>query len=202
MAESLVPVTTQQSRPARSSMTRARWTVFPVVAAAAAFAFGTAPFQDRTTADGWIPLADIAGGMGCYVFLRGANVARKPMRLHGPNDRYLSTRTWTGTRTIDLADLRLIRGARLYPGAAGTTVDVILRDAAGTRVTLRDERDLGFLREHVVAGMDASRIRVARLARADLGLGPARRWRTAVYTACGLFEMITPMSVMTLPLTL
>ncbi|MGC0421861.1 hypothetical protein [Embleya sp. AB8] len=202
MAESLVPVTTKQSCPARSSMTRARLIVFLVVAAVAAFAFGTAPLQDPTTADGWILPADIAAGMGCYVLLRGANVARKPMRLHGPNDRYLSARTWTGTRTIDLANLRRIRSARFCPSALGTTVDLILRDAAGTRVTLRDEGDLGFLRDHVIAGTGTSGIRVARLARADLGLGSARRWRTGAYLAYGLFEMLMPMSLMTLPLTL
>ncbi|MYW03534.1 hypothetical protein [Streptomyces sp. SID3343] len=189
IASILIPVTTKQSRPARSSMRRARVVELSAVVAAAALAFAMALGRDSSAAEGWLPLVCIAIGMGLHIFLRGANVARKPFRLHGPNNRYLTARTWTGVRTVDLAELRRVGSGRPYPDPLCPTIDLVLRDAAGTRVALRDESDLGFLRGRIVTSTGGSRIRVTRLARADLGIAPARWWRTGAYTTYSIFEM-------------
>ncbi|OPC84700.1 hypothetical protein B4N89_30650 [Embleya scabrispora] len=63
-----------------------------------------------------------------------------------------------------------------------------------------DERDLDAIRTHVAAALGTSRIRIAHIARADLGLGPHRWWRTGAYAAYGLFEMITTMMLPVLAL--
>ncbi|MFG3289500.1 hypothetical protein ACGF3G_11955 [Streptomyces sp. NPDC048179] len=110
-------------------------------------------------------------------------VARKPWHRHGPGGRFLTVRTWTGHRTIDLHRLRSVRTWKeAYRG--GATTSLIVTDASGTRVGFTGPQAERLIRRYAVEqprGTRTSRpIRVTRLARADLGIKPLPRGLSAL----------------------
>ncbi|MFD5819535.1 hypothetical protein [Streptomyces sp. NPDC127038] len=118
--------------------------------------------------------AGVVAGAGCYA-LPHLCVARKPWYRHGPASRFLTARTWTGHRTIDLHDLRSVRTWKeVYRG--GATTYLVVTDSSGTRLGFTGpEADRLIRRYAVERRRETPRshvTRVSRLARADLGIKP------------------------------
>lgn len=88
---------------------------------------------------------------------------------------YLSARTPTGYRTIDLHDLASVRARRLV-GRAWPPLDfVIARDRRGVCIAFSAKPDLRIIREalaEMTQRSPAPAVRVSRLARAVLGTQP------------------------------
>ncbi|MFF1303982.1 hypothetical protein [Streptomyces sp. NPDC058307] len=126
--------------------------------------------------------AGLLSGFGSFA-LPHLCVARKPWRRHGPGTRFLTARTWTGSRTIDLHQLRSVRTWKeVYQ--AGSTTYLIVTDAAGNRLSFASSeadrliRRYAVERPHVV--LDGHPIRVSRLAQADQGVRPLSRSLSAL----------------------
>ncbi|MFD8737983.1 hypothetical protein ACFV06_24150 [Streptomyces sp. NPDC059618] len=117
--------------------------------------------------------AGVVAGAGCYA-LPHLCVARKPWYRHGPASRFLTARTWTGHRTIDLHDLRSVRTWKeVYRG--GATTYLVVTDASGTRLGFTGPEADRLIRRYAVERRETPRshvTRVSRLARADLGIKP------------------------------
>ncbi|WP_189316396.1 hypothetical protein, partial [Streptomyces brasiliensis] len=83
-----------------------------------------------------VPIFMTAGaiaGFGCFT-LPHLCLARNPWHRHGPDSQFLTARTWTGHRTIDLHSLRSVRTWKeAYRG--GATTYIIITDASGTRLS-------------------------------------------------------------------
>ncbi|MFI9604765.1 hypothetical protein ACIHCX_33810 [Streptomyces sp. NPDC052043] len=91
--------------------------------------------------------AGVAAGFGFWALPHACN-ARTPRRRHGPDSRYLTARTWTGHRTIDLQALTHVRGWReVY--RSGSTTYVVATDAFGVRLGFSDPADLRLIRRAV-----------------------------------------------------
>jgi hypothetical protein len=94
------------------------------------------------------PLADpallafgtgIAVSIGSELVRNMANV-RDPRRFPAPQVRFLTVRTWTGPRTVDLRDLKRVRARRMV--GRGFIVDyIVITDGAGVRIAFSDDND-------------------------------------------------------------
>ena len=88
---------------------------------------------------------------------------------------YLSARTPTGYRTIDLHDLASVRARRLAGRTWPPQDFVIARDRSGACIAFSTQPDLRIIREAVAQSThrsSAPAVRVSRLARAVLGIQP------------------------------
>src|SRR5215469_14879180 len=109
-------------------------------------------------------------GLDC---LRHVSNARGKKRLLS-SARYLTARTWTGMRTIDLLDIRSVR-ARRVSGRFGSITYVVVLDGEGVRMSFSDKKDIEWISRAVtrqVTREDAPPVRVSRFAAATLGLRP------------------------------
>jgi hypothetical protein len=97
---------------------------------------------------------------------------RTPVR----DGRYLSARTWTGDRCLDLRDLRSVRAKRIVSGSILKPHDyLILCDRRGVSVTISKPDDFALIRSAVMGGHQGQGIaalRVSLAARYVLGLKP------------------------------
>ena len=121
--------------------------------------------------------AGVIAGFGCFA-LPHLCVARKPWHRHGTASRYLTARTWTGHRTIDLHNLRSVRTWKeTYRG--GATTYLLLTDASGTRLGFASPQADRLIRRYAIERPRDTPthhpIRVTRLAQADLGIKPLPR---------------------------
>ncbi|MFI0718055.1 hypothetical protein [Streptomyces sp. NPDC021224] len=122
--------------------------------------------------------AGLAAGF-CLVLLPHLCVARGTLRRHGPDLRYLTARTWTGTRTLDLRELRSVRTWKEV-GRGGSETYLVLTDTAGIRLSFSDTRpgSVRLVRRYAIerpareGGGDGPAARVTRLALADLNVRP------------------------------
>lgn len=94
------------------------------------------------------PLADpyilgfgtgIAVSAGAELVRNMANV-RNPRQFPAPQVRFLTVRTWTGPRTIDLRDLRHVR-ARRFVGKLSVTDHIMITDGAGVLIAFARNND-------------------------------------------------------------
>ncbi|MFD4861433.1 hypothetical protein [Streptomyces atratus] len=116
-------------RPASRRRIRTR-TALIVMAVTVVPAMLAAPLADASPV---MMTAGVVGGLGCAA-LPHLCVARRPWRRHGPDARFLTARTWTGPRTIDLHALRSVRTWKeVHRG--GATTHPIVTDASGTRLS-------------------------------------------------------------------
>jgi hypothetical protein len=125
--------------------------------------------------------AGVIAGFGCCA-LPHLCVARKPWHRHGPASQFLTARTWTGHRTIDLHDLRTVRTWKeVYRG--GATTYLIITDASGTRLGFASTQADRLIRRYAIERPQGTRkshaVRVTRLAQADLGIKPLPRGLSA-----------------------
>jgi hypothetical protein len=126
--------------------------------------------------------AGVTAGFGCCV-LPHLCVARKPWRRHGPASRFLTARTWTGHRTIDLHHLRSVRTWKeAYRG--GATTYLIITDTSGTRLSFESPEADRLIRRYAIErpqdAPESHPIRVTRLALADLDIKPLPRGLSAL----------------------
>lgn len=99
-------------------------------------------------------------------------------RLHGTDDRYVTARTMSGPRTVDLH--RLVRVGRFRLMSRNGTVDcLVLRDTDGIRLMIDDPDVREALRTATAGGLTDS-TKFSRPAQARLGLIaaslPLRAW--------------------------
>lgn len=120
--------------------------------------------------------AGAAAGL-VLVLLPHLCVARRPFRRHGGDLRYLTARTWSGTRTLDLWSLRGVRTWKeVWRG--GSETYLVLTDAHGTRLAFSTggSGTVRMVRRYAVERPrrhpDAPAVRLTRLALADLGSRP------------------------------
>ncbi|MEV6018289.1 MULTISPECIES: hypothetical protein [unclassified Streptomyces] len=118
--------------------------------------------------------AGVIAGAGCYA-LPHLCVARKPWYRHGPASRFLTARTWTGHRTVDLHNLRSVRTWKeVYRG--GATTYLVITDAFGTRLSFTSPEADRLVRRYAIerrqGTLKSHAMRVSRLAQADLGIKP------------------------------
>jgi len=130
---------------------------------------------------GWAALPFVAGVV--LAFLPSSSAMGK-VKVHGPKGSLITARTPTGTRTLDLGQLVLVR--RYLVAGKKWTDNLLLIDALGIRLLLDDPavdravRD-ALVRQHSNPDRFPD-LRVSSFARARLGLGSLpvgyRRWRS------------------------
>lgn len=118
--------------------------------------------------------AGVIAGFG-YAAVPHLCVARKPWYRHGPGSRFLTARTWTGHRTIDLHTLRSVRTWKeVFRG--GATTYLVITDASGTRLSFASPQADRLISRYAIerphVSSESHLIRVTRLAQADLGIKP------------------------------
>jgi hypothetical protein len=125
--------------------------------------------------------AGVVAGFG-FSSLPRLCLARKPWHRHGPHSRFLTARTWTGRRTVDLHSLRSVRTWKeAYRG--GATTYIVITDASGTRLSFESPEADRLIRRYAIERprdtpqdtSDRHPVRVTRLAQADLGVKPLPR---------------------------
>jgi hypothetical protein len=124
-------------------------------------------------------------------FLLGLSDARGTTRKLSPGSRYLTAPTWTGTRTIDLHDLRSV-GARMVGGRLGSIAYVVVTDGAGVQMSFSDKQDIELIRHAVrwhQIRKNAPDVEVSGLAASVLGLKPRSRGQEALWS----FGSIVPL---------
>lgn len=126
--------------------------------------------------------AGVIAGAGYYA-LPHLCVARKPWYRHGPASRFLTARTWTGHRTIDLHNLRSVRTWKeAFRG--GATTYLVITDASGTRLSFASPQADRLIRRYAIERrqdtLKSHAIHVTRLAQADLGIKPLPRSLSAL----------------------
>jgi hypothetical protein len=131
------------------------------------------------------PMADpapLAFSIGIVVALsvnliQGMCFARGSQRLVSAGSRFLTVRTWTGARTIELRHLRRVR-ARVLGGRLGTFTYLIVTDSAGVSIAFYKPQDFKVIRQALqsqAANHHSPPVRVSRLARSVLGTQPLPR---------------------------
>ncbi|MGW1001086.1 hypothetical protein [Streptomyces sp. NPDC002520] len=121
--------------------------------------------------------AGVVAGFGFFALPR-LRLARRPWHRHGPDSRFLTARTWTGHRRIDLHDLRSVRTWKeAYRGGASTYI--VVTDASGTRLGFESPEADRLIRRYAVERPRETPgrhpVHVTRLAQADLGIKPLPR---------------------------
>lgn len=131
------------------------------------------PFSDASPV---FMTAGATAGIGCSA-LPHMCVARKPRRRHGPNLCFLTARTWTGNRTIDLRAITQVRTWKEVDRGSSTTY-ILMTDASGVRLSFSDSADHRLIRQIVERRRKesgSSPLHVSRLALADLRIKPLPR---------------------------
>lgn len=77
--------------------------------------------------------------VGLELVRNTANI-RNPDRFPAPQVRFLTVRTWTGRRTIDMRDLKRVR-ARRSVSRVRILDHIMITDGAGVRVAFADDND-------------------------------------------------------------
>jgi hypothetical protein len=126
------------------------------------------------------PLAFPLGGVVAFgaFLLRELSDVRGSLRDFTETGRYLTVRTWTGKRTLDLENLRSVR-TRQIAGRAGSLTYLVVTDAAGVRMSLENRKDVELITRAVRRQQirkNAPDVEVSRPAAEALGLRPLRRW--------------------------
>jgi hypothetical protein len=125
---------------------------------------------------GFAIVTGLAAGFGLWL-LRGSCAAIGSYRLHSKSSRFLTARTWTGRRTIDLRAVQSLR-ARKIPGR-WTVSYLIVRDTSGVCLAFSDPEDIRLadrmLEEQRRQERQAAPVRISRLACAVLGISPLSR---------------------------
>jgi hypothetical protein len=106
--------------------------------------------------------------------IQGLCFTRGSQRLITAGSRFLTVRTWTGARTIDLRHLRRVR-ARTLAGRSGTFTYLIVTDSAGISIGFSKPQDFKVIRQALqsqAAHHHGSGAKVSRLARSALGTQP------------------------------
>ena len=143
------------------------------------------------------PLADPAGlafatgivvGLGAVLVRHSASIwSRGSRRLLTMSSRFLTVRTWTGPRTIDLRDLRRIR-ARRFVGRASIVNYVTVTDTAGVRIAVPDDDDDAIrlirraLAEQARQQPERVPVKISPLAADVLGIRPLPWWVSPAWT--------------------
>jgi len=137
-----------------------------------------------------------AAGLGTSG-LRALSNVRGQQRFLTQTGRFLTARTWTGYRTIDLRELRSVHARRIAVRFWPPLDYVVVRDSAGVRMTFCTAVDLKLIRRAIAEGQrgpsPAGGLRVSPLARAALGILPLPRGLSALW-AIGSVEV--PVAVM------
>jgi hypothetical protein len=81
----------------------------------------------------------VAVSIGAELVRNMANV-RNPRQFPASQVRFLTVRTWTGPRTIDLRDLKRVRARRLV-GRGFITDHIMITDGAGVLIAFADDND-------------------------------------------------------------
>jgi hypothetical protein len=161
--------------PAEQARRRARITVAVALTGLAAVWFGPVlalrPMTDPA------PLAFSTGvvvALGLY-FIPVLRWARGSERLMTAGSRFLTARTWTGARTIDLRHLRRVSGLTMA-GRFGPLTLLTVTDSAGVSMTFSEQGDFDAIRRALQrqAHHDGSEVKVSRVARSVLGIQPLR----------------------------
>lgn len=110
----------------------------------------------------------------CLYLLRFSCHAHGAASLVDEGSLFLTARTWTGYRTVDLGNLRSVRAQKMV-GAGGSVHFLILRDASGVRLGVSAPADVSATRS--MLGQQPQRgqpsaVRVSRLGKATLGTKP------------------------------
>ncbi len=125
-----------------------------------------------------------AVGLG-LALVRGMCNARGSRRLSSASARFLTAKTWTGSRTIDLRDLRRIR-ARRIAGRMGSVDYLIVTDGAGVSIAFSDQTDIRLVRrmldEAAHQTQQVPSAKVSRLARGVLGISPLPHGASAIWS--------------------
>jgi hypothetical protein len=114
--------------------------------------------------------------------------ARGSQRLISAGARFLTVRTWTGARTIDLRHLRRVR-ARALGGRLGTFSYLIVTDSAGVSIAFDKPQDLKVIRQALqsqASNHHSPTVKVSRLARSVLDTDPQPR-RASFMTGLATF---------------
>ncbi|MFD4942889.1 hypothetical protein ACFVYE_17080 [Streptomyces sp. NPDC058239] len=178
-------------RPAsrRSIRTRTALIVMGLAAVTVVPAMLAAPLAEASPV---MMTAGFVGGLGCAA-LPHLCTARKPWHRHGPDARFLTARTWTGPRTIDLHALRSVRTWKeVHRG--GATTFLVVTDASGTRLSFTGTRADRLIRRYAVERArrtpDAKPIRMTGLALADLGIRPLPRVLSGLRSLLALERLV------------
>ena len=114
----------------------------------------------------------VVSGFCCWL-LRDSCYARKSWHVYSEGSCFLTARTWTGRRTVDLRALRSVRGRKIV-GRGGPAYRLIVRDASGVRLALSDRTDVRLTRQILAEQQRRGQpARVSRLGAAVLGVKPA-----------------------------
>lgn len=120
--------------------------------------------------------------------IQGMCFARGSQRLISAGSRFLTVRTWTGPRTIDLRHLRRVR-ARVLGGRLGTFSYLIVTDTAGISIAFSKPQDFKVIRKALqsqAANHHSPTVKVSRLARSVLRTQPLPR-RDAFFKGLATF---------------
>jgi hypothetical protein len=135
-----------------------------------------------TNPGGFAIFTGVAAGFGLWL-LRGSCWAIGSYRLHSQSSRFLTARTWTGRRTIDLRAIKSIRARKII--GRWTASYLIVRDTSGVCLAFRDQQDIllvgRMLEEQRRQERPAAPVRISRLARAVLGISPLSRSLSALW---------------------
>jgi hypothetical protein len=139
---------------------------------------------------GFAIFTGVAAGFGLWL-LRGSCWAIGSYRLHSQSSRFLTARTWTGRRTIDLRAVKSIRTRKIF--GRWTASYLIVRDTSGVCLAFRDQPDIllvgRMLEEQQRQQRQAAPVRISRLARAVLGISPLSRGLPALWALASVALM-------------
>ncbi|MGE5135179.1 MAG: hypothetical protein ACM32E_19990 [Gemmatimonadota bacterium] len=116
----------------------------------------------------------VVSGFCCWL-LRDSCSARKSWHVYGEGSCFLTARTWTGRRTVDLRNLRSVRGRKIVQRGK-PAYRLIVRDASGVCLALSDRADIRLTRQILAEQQhrgQPSPATVSRLGAAVLGVRPA-----------------------------
>ncbi|NUS16503.1 MAG: hypothetical protein HOY69_34755 [Streptomyces sp.] len=119
--------------PAPAPLRRVRLPSAAVATASAAVMVVPAlPAAPAATPEAVFMTAGPVAGIG-FALLPHLCVARRPVHRHGPGERYLTARTWTGRRTLDQHRLRSVRTWKEVR-RGGSETYLVVTDASGIRL--------------------------------------------------------------------
>ncbi|MCF2529160.1 hypothetical protein [Yinghuangia soli] len=149
---------------------------------------------DNSGTFGAFVLVNSAGSAAVWVYLRGLGVARGDVVQHGPDKRYLSARTRTGTRTVDLHELRSVSSRRIAITTVHSQKSLVVRDTAGARLILNEGPAWRSVKRALERpGRPA--IAVGELARYDLGLSADDDGRSGALVLLGHVEVVAAVAL-------
>ena len=162
--------------PVRLTRRRARITVAAALTGLAALWLG--PVLALRPMTNPAPLAFSTGFVVALgvTLIDGLRMARGSRPISA-SSRFLTVRTWTGARPIDLRHLRRVR-ARTVAGRLGAFTYLIVTDSAGVSIAFYKPQDFKVIRQALcsqAANHHSSTVKVSRLARHALETQPLPR---------------------------